>query len=276
MRDRWRKQLGTVHSALARSEAAVRLAVKVRNQANAVVSAHFSDLSVSVHGDENGEYRLVDACAPDAENFIDAGANVGDWSERFARAMKTNPVGLLFEAGFNTAEKAKRRFEEFGEIHVLNQALSDFDGEVAFFEDEVRGRTSSMTRDNAGVKSAEHRVLVTYLDKEVQQRGWDKVTFLKIDTEGQDFFVLRGARKLLSDQRIEVIQFECNNTWVKAGATFTGAIELLRSNGYEVYHLRPTGLHSVDFELFGDCYGYGNWVALTEAMKARLQALRRD
>lgn len=83
-----------------RSRLAVRLAVKIKNQCDMIVGAHMAAgnmLPVS------GEEWLAGLLAPHTNNFVDVGANVGEWSLAFARRMAVEPEGLLFEPSPQTA-----------------------------------------------------------------------------------------------------------------------------------------------------------------------------
>ncbi len=53
-----------------------------------------------------------------------------------------------------------------------------------------------------------HRVEATTLDAFLDRHGIARVAFLKVDTEGHDLNVLRGAARSLAEGRIGLIQFE--------------------------------------------------------------------
>jgi hypothetical protein len=58
------------------------------------------------------------------------------------------------------------------------------------------------------------------------------INFLKIDTEGHEWFVFEGAERMLSEDRIGVIQFELNvpQVWSKITAQ-------LEPHGWKFYHI---------------------------------------
>ena len=49
---------------------------------------------------------------------------------------------------------------------------------------------------------------MTTLDDEVDSRELEKIDYLKIDTQGTELDVLRGAEELLKLQKIDFIEFE--------------------------------------------------------------------
>lgn len=86
----------------------------------------------------------------------------------------------------------------------------------------------------------------------VEDKGVDKVDVLKIDVEGLDFDVLRGAQSLLRQRRIRFVIFEVSHFWEIRRSEKTGlerrsghpevkeAIEFLEANGgYFCYFIGP-------------------------------------
>jgi hypothetical protein len=98
---------------------------------------------------------------------------------------------------------------------------------------------------------------------------------VKIDTEGHDLAVLRGARTLLAGQNIAVVQFEYNHRWVYARAFLRDAIGLLAGFGYRVGKLTPKGVEfypgwDADLETFVE----GNYVACAARAAESMPAVR--
>lgn len=270
------KILGRAHAFLSSSPRAVRAAVKIRNQANAIVATHFSRLSVSTDAGLNGENALARHIAPHVRAFVDVGGNRGDWTAHLLQHAGNAPFGLVFEPNEGCRRILQVRFSNSPGVEIVGAAVSDYAGQTEFFESGADSQLSSLDLANAGENATRHVVPVVTLDEELASRGWDRVTLVKIDTEGNDYFVLRGARSLLERRRIDVLQFECNHTWGAAGTTLRGAVNLLRSHGYRVCHLRPEGLFDVDFEFFGHEFGYGNWVGFHEDAAGMVRALLRQ
>ncbi len=97
-----------------------------------------------------------------------------------------------------------------GESVDLNQAaLRDRSGSATLHAVAPGAGTNSPHRPHrppAG--SATGEVPTTTLDAHAAQAGLRQFALVKIDTEGHDLAVLRGARELLADRRISVAQFE--------------------------------------------------------------------
>lgn len=73
------------------------------------------------------------------------------------------------------------------------------------------------------------------IDTYCKQYSIDEIDYLKIDAEGADYDVLQGCKKLISDGKVKVGQFEYTPSWDKEGDSFKGILSLLNDSGYKVY-----------------------------------------
>jgi FkbM family methyltransferase len=255
---------------LARSRRLVRLAVAIRNQCNCVIRYYLGE-TTDCH--RNGERWLLERVARDAGTFIDVGANVGHWSELFLAATKGNVRGFLFEPSALGAAKLRQKFAREPRVEIIEAAVSDTVGEMNYYEEPDAGERSSLLESYSDSQALRRIVKVTSLDVEVGNRGIDFIDFLKIDTEGYDLRVLRGASQLLQKLAIGIVQFEYNSPWALAGSTLADAYRLLEGYGYTVFLLRPTGLFELNYSLYGEYFGCSNFVAVAPATLPRLKTL---
>ena len=244
---------------LARSSAVTRMAIAVRDQANKIVRSRFGDAAWVA---ESGEEWVIRATAPRCPVFVDVGANTGEWAARFLEAAPAGAKGFLFEPGAAALSKLQRRFGASPSIRIVPVALADVEGELAFFEEADAGGMSSLVAGHSTRASTQRRTVpVRVLDDALDELGVERVDFLKIDTEGFDLQVLRGARRRLQARRIGLLQFEYQHAWAKSGSTLGGALTLLEGYGYTVFLLRTDGLFTFDYSLYGEHFGLSNYVA---------------
>lgn len=196
----------------------------------------------------SGEEWLAGLVAPHASNFVDVGANVGNWAFAFARRMTVEPEGLLFEPAPKTAAHLRARLAKAGlnKLEVIERAVSDHAGQGVFYVEPGLGETSSLHTAANRIPAAACRVMLTKLDEELSARKISQVSFLKIDAEGHDFHALGGCQNHIAEHRVSVIQFEHNQSWIQAGATLLGAFEFLQSHGYKVRLLHRGSLGELD------------------------------
>jgi hypothetical protein len=77
---------------------------------------------------------------------------------------------------------------------------------------------------------------IVTLDAFCVARGIDRISFLKVDTEGGDLDVLRGAERLLAEQRIDVVQVEAGmNPGNERHVPFETLKAYLESHHYHLY-----------------------------------------
>src|SRR5262249_27827508 len=83
------------------------------------------------------------------------------------------------------------------------------------------------------------------LDRYAAQNGVAEIDYLKIDVEGHELAVLRGARGLIRDRRISVVQMEYGGTWIDSGVFLRQAFEFFAPYGSSAYKVFPARLLSV-------------------------------
>lgn len=242
-----------LHFIFGRDKFASELAVKIRNQCNSILKYHLCRESNPF---TNGEYLVLDTLKDQIKSFADVGANLGVYSNRLLETMEIQR-GFMFEPSRKCFADLKIRFSDRRVVQVLNVALSDTCGTAQFSFDDEAGETSSLVE--MGINS--YAVEVTTLDTVLDSITLD---LLKIDTEGYDFHVLRGAHRLLNEGKIRFVQFEYGSFWRYAGSTLYAAIKYLNGLGYQVFRIDRDGLHEHNYEKFGEFFSYSNFFACRE------------
>jgi FkbM family methyltransferase len=146
---------------------------------------------------ESGQIdRALERLVTRTSNCIDVGCHIG---VMLSQLIRLAPQGrhMAFEPVPAKAAWLRRKFPEV-EIHQV--ALSDTPGQITFFENLTRSGFSGFkaTPDEAD-ETVEYVVECRPLD---DFRKPDRpVSFLKIDVEGAEFLVLRGAVEILKHDR---------------------------------------------------------------------------
>jgi FkbM family methyltransferase len=230
----------------------------------------------------NGEsalQRWVLGLAPDGNVHVaDIGANVGLWSRSMLAAAsaagRADDLRLhAFEPDPWACARLARALDA-APAAVSAVALSDRHGSMAFHVVAPGAGTNSLHPSPSTTAAAETVPTVT-LDSYAARSGVPRFALVKIDTEGHDLTVLHGARALLTERRIAVVQFEYNHRWIFAGAFLRDAFEFLADLGYQIGKLTPKGVEfypgwDADLETFAE----GNYVACDPTTAGRLPAVR--
>jgi FkbM family methyltransferase len=107
-------------------------------------------------------------------------------------------------------EKFEERWGNDSRVDLLKIALSDKDGsEFLFFPGQRHVLSSFYIREDfKGEPLNLKEVECKKLDTLFQEYQLDKIDYLKIDTEGAEYKILLGAKKLLEQKKITFVQFE--------------------------------------------------------------------
>jgi len=136
----------------------------------------------------------------------DVGANVGIFTFAAAGlALEGQLVAIEADPWLAALLRRTQALPEYAtrRVTVLSAALADKDG-VAEFVIARRGRASSYLADAGGWTQAggvRERVHVPTLTLDTLLNHFPRPTFVKIDVEGAEVMVLRGASRLLRDVR---------------------------------------------------------------------------
>ncbi len=108
-------------------------------------------------------------------------------------------------------------------------------------------------------------VPMTTLDAHAAAEGLDRMDFLKIDAEGFELFVLRGARRLLSSRRVRWVLLEvgdgtCTNALVEPAEILVELAE----HGYDLYAIAADGAVGARVEAFPSGSFSANFLAFAD------------
>jgi FkbM family methyltransferase len=217
----------------------------------------------------NGEYwllRQVRKACSNPQVLFDVGANKGDWSA-YALALPNVAEGITihaFEPSLATHSLLADRFKECPAVTVHAYALSDHEGEGRFYSIADGAGTNSLSPISGS--NVEVARLIT-IDGFLRQSGLESVSMVKIDTEGFDLLVLRGAEQALREGRIDIVQFEYNWRWLVNHACLRDVFDLISDKPYRLGKLARKTVEVYDqwhFEL--DRYFEGNYVLIRNGL----------
>jgi FkbM family methyltransferase len=131
--------------------------------------------------------------------FVDVGANKGDFSLIAARVMNDEGRVLCFEPSPENCSWISKSIELNGyrSIALHELALSDAEGHVPLYLGERSGWHSLVPGTEA---SESIEVEARTLDSALADTGDAHADVLKIDVEGAELAVLRGAARTLAEQ----------------------------------------------------------------------------
>ena len=165
---------------------------------------------------------------------IDVGTNIGETLLNFAKINRDGlnigfePVPYLYEKAKNNIDLNKLR-----NIELVNKGLSSTEETLSFHEtSENNSGGTFLTRESN--KEADRVVQAIRLDDFINQNSLENISLIKIDVEGFEMEVLKGASEAL--HRFKPVLFiEIDNAFLARQQTSAMAVfDLLAAHGYKV------------------------------------------
>jgi FkbM family methyltransferase len=176
--------------------------------------------------------------------FVDVGANKGDYTSRILGACPSAKIHA-FDASPFAVRELERRFKNCENVKVIGLGLSD-KSETLTLRSPTEGAGVATFYEHIGEHiDAFSRVECITLDEYCERSELIEIGLLKVDVEGHELSVLKGASRLLDSGAIHAIQFD-------GGAAFGSRIffhdfwMLLRSRDYKICRVLPFGLAPID------------------------------
>jgi FkbM family methyltransferase len=216
----------------------------------------------------DGEALLMQKFLKPNDVVFDIGGNHGEWST-FALKYQPSIQIMTFEPVPFVFKSLKNALEPYSNVQLFNYALSDQSGTAVFhYYPEADGLSGFYYRE---VLRGDHpdplilEVNQTTLDVFCESKGINKIDFIKIDTEGAEWKILKGAKNLLKNQQIRAIQFEYGGCYVDAKTTLRDVMLYFKENRYIVFRIVPTGLvHIAKWKSSLENYHLSNYFAICE------------
>jgi FkbM family methyltransferase len=197
-----------------------------------------------------------------AKVIFDVGANFGDWS---LAAAETWPAATIH--AFEPAEAVFERLSEATagrNVRCVQAALSDEAGVATLHAVAGHpGLSSLYNRDLDAhdlVMTAAEQVSLLTLDSYCASNDIDRIDFLKIDVEGHDLSVLRGAQQMLTAGKINEIQFEFGGANVDSRTYLRDFVDLLRPR-YRLSRIVCGGLEPLVYTEREEVFVTSNYLA---------------
>lgn len=153
------------------------------------------------------------------DTVVDIGASLGDHTVPYAQIVGEKGCVIAFEPLAVAFEALVYNTRDYPQVMLIPTALGDSQYETCIKRGENLG-ASHLGLDG-------EVALVDCLD----EYEFEKVKFIKIDVEGWELRVLRGAEKTIMDSR-PIIMFEVSPHYARTGSTAAEVYRWLWDHGY--------------------------------------------
>lgn len=166
--------------------------------------------------------------------ILDVGANDGRTAMRLLRHLP-QPQIHAFEPGSEPFAALTERTRGH-DVTCHQLALGDVEEERTLYVGAESALGSLYPDWTDGGERRMETIRVSTIDRVVEQHDFDQIRLLKIDAEGHDLEVLKGAGRTLGDARIDIIQVEAGlGAPGKPQPTLSQFQELLAPDDYHLY-----------------------------------------
>lgn len=206
------------------------------------------------------------------EKFIvfDVGANVGKYSQLLSNYIN-NVLVYAFEPHPKTFQTLSSNLSGCAGVKLFNYGISSSNKKTFIYDYAEQNGSSHASLNKDVFKSVynsneiEHEIEVITIDHFVDQNKIEKIDFLKIDVEGLEYEVILGAKNMIAENKIEIIQFEFTQLNSTTKVFFKDFWDRL-SNNYNLYRLLPNDLLYLDEynPTINEIFGYQNIVAINK------------
>lgn len=177
-------------------------------------------------------------CSP-GMTVIDIGAHLGLLSVIISKCTGPNGRIYAFEptpSTFRVLKDVIRKNKADKIILPINAAVSSFDGTLDFFVDEHEGSNANSLVNRPDKSRTTFKTTVSKLDTFVHSTDLKKLDLVKIDAEGSELDVLKGAAESLRRFRPRVI-LAIHPSLIKNNQHNIGDIfDLVSDLGYTVFY----------------------------------------
>ncbi len=180
---------------------------------------------------------------------FDVGANIGDYANLLLSRFADRVALHCFEPSQKTFLSLKTRLEGYDGVKLYNFGFSGKEEKrTLFLNHETSGLASCYNRrlDHFGIHmSVKEEIQLSKIDDFCESNAIFRIDLLKLDVEGHELEVLRGAEKLIEAKSIKAIQFEFGGCNIDS-RTFVQDFWYLLNPRYKIYRILTKGLAPIN------------------------------
>lgn len=183
---------------------------------------------------EREERRLFRQLIKPGMTVVDVGANIGIYTCYFYKLASKDGTVHAFEPDSTNFKHLQKNTRHFSNIVVNHSAVGDHCGSIKLYISDAMNVDHRTFDSGDGRRSIDVRILS--LDDYFQPG--QAVDFIKIDVQGYELSVLKGAKRILTENRnIKILMEFWPYGLTKASVVPSDVIDFILSLGFTIRHI---------------------------------------
>jgi len=179
---------------------------------------------------------------------FDVGANKGNYAVALADIFGSDATVYAFEPSQQAYTMLQQSIQNRQNVVAVNKGCSDRETVQSLYGNYEGSSWSSLYQRkldhfNVEMKKTEE-ISLTTIDKFCSDNRISHIHFLKIDIEGHEMSALKGATAMLTEKKINCIQFEFGGCNIDSRTYFQDFYYLLKDD-FTIYRIVENGLQEL-------------------------------
>jgi FkbM family methyltransferase len=257
----------------------IQLTIKILKHTNLLLFA-YNTMGILKIENESGELNVIDKILPkiiinEKEPVLfDIGANIGSYT---LMLKKKYPIAKIysFEPNPYTFKKLKENLIDT-KIETFNWGFGNKNQKenIYVYKNDTISGHASLYNEFAKVISTELgkqevipiEIEIKTIDGFCNEKNINNIDFIKIDVEGHEFAVLQGAKNMIDQNKIKIIQFEFNVANILSRIFLKDFYDLIKEN-FEFYRLDTDRLiYLGDYDSTNEIFKFQNILAINKTI----------
>jgi FkbM family methyltransferase len=189
---------------------------------------------------DRAERRLLRSVLSAGSVVVDAGANIGIYSQFLSRCVGATGVVHVFEPSPENFKRLQSAARKLANVRLSQAAVGECSGKAELYLSDklnVDHRTYATEGDSRRAVPIDVIALDDYF------KPGERVDLIKMDIQGYELHALRGANRVLADNPAAKLLLEFWPYGLKqAGATWIELVDTLKSKRLAVHQVTTHGL----------------------------------
>lgn len=210
--------------------------------------------------------------------IFDCGSNKGQYAGMCLKELGDSATVHCFEPAKNTFKQLQDNLGNKKNVKLTKAGVGEKTTKMKLYSDSDTSIHAALfqhdlSHHNLNMKEQEEVDIIT-LDNYCKENSVSKVNLLKLDIEGYEYFALLGAKEILKNGTVDMIQIEMGKTNIESRTYFKDFYTLLHKD-YKFYRVMTWGLKEMPEEYMelNELFYCCNYVAVNRNLKQVISSI---